>query len=83
MIHLFVTNTGNIRYVYNEKIDMKDAGSKKIERVASVEPSAKDPSRWEVSILKDAEAFKNETFNQRSDALKAEELEVVRRLRNE
>lgn len=83
MIHLFVTDKGDIRYVYNEKVDMSVAGAMKIERFASVEPSVKDPSRWEVSILGDTEAFKNKTFKQRSDALEAEELEVVRRLRND
>ena len=83
MIHLFVTDKGNIRYVYNEKVNMSAVGEIKIERFASVEPSAQDSSRWEVSILGDAEAFKNKTFKQRSDALEAEELEVVRRLRNE
>jgi len=82
MIHLFVTDTGSIRYVYNEKVDMSTVGEMKIERFASVEPSVQDPSRWTVSILEDTEVFKNETFKQRSDALKAEELEVVRRLRN-
>lgn len=82
MIHLFVTNTGNIRYVYNEKVDMSTAGVMKIERFASVEPSVQDSSKWTVSILEDNKVFKDKTFKQRSDALKAEELEVVRRLRN-
>jgi hypothetical protein len=83
MINVFVTGSGKIRFIYNEKISLDSAGTRKIERFASVEPSTGDSSRWEVSILGDAETFKGQTFTQRSEALQAEELEVVRRLRNE
>lgn len=83
MMHFFVTPSGKVRFLYNEKLGLESAGASKIERFASVEPSSKDPSQWEVSILGDGQVLKDKMFPKRSEALKAEEREVVRRLRHE
>lgn len=75
---VFVNSEGEIRQVYNEKFDLRFMGQSRMVRAGHVEP-APNGREWRVSM---PDGVVLGDFEMRSDAIKAEECEVVRRLRN-
>lgn len=75
---VFVKTGGEIRQVYNEKFDIRFLGDSNMERAGHVEP-APNGRDWRVTM---PDGVVLGDFKMRSEAIKAEECEVVRRLRH-
>jgi hypothetical protein len=77
---IFIEDTGKIKCLYNEALDIRRLGKSRIQRAAWVEPgSGENQDKWVVTL---ADGTFAGVFNLRSDALKAEENLVVRRLQH-